>query len=188
VHPVFVQTIYYAIVMCFGIFIIALLQKGFLFPYLKVRASFGRLVLVKIRSINRDYFRPGKIHEGYLLFKDLEEKKQKRIALKDSSAFYKCLAVNWIDLDEMKNCIVRHSDNRSIDGFDAIKYQDLLKRALMRPTLEDKKEKIMLIMLAGVLLACVVIGYLAYQDYNMGQQILTAIKDSGVGSVVKGVA
>lgn len=180
-HPVFIQAFYYAIVMVLMTFCIAFLQKGFFWKYVKVRMSFGKLVLVKVRAINRDYYATGTIEEEFLIYQF--NKNTKRIKIEDNKAFYRCLAVSCIDVDERKNCVIT-VDYSSTNGFDAIKYNDLYLRALYKPSIIDKKEKIMQILLIGIGLGVLIIAFLTWQNYAT----LSAIAKSGaIGKVSAGV-
>ena len=176
-HPLLTQTIAYAVVFMIGIFLLALLLRGFMLPYLKVRASLGRLVMVKVRSINRDYFSVGHITEKFLIFKDPNEKKDKKIRIQSGDMFYKCLAVNWVDVDESKNCVISPVINEEVDGFDAIAFQDLYKRALMRPSVNDGRDKkLMFLLLIGVGVIALVGAYYGYKNSTAMLQIAQSIK------------
>lgn len=180
-HPILIQAGCYALVMVAMIFIVGLLLKGFFWKYVKVRASFGKYILVKIKGIHRDYFAVGNIHEGQLIYKDYLSKSNKRIEIKNSNAFYRALAVGWIDVDEQKNCVIMPSDNESISGFDAIKMDNLFTRAMSKPSLNDKTIKLLLavIILVGVLVvACLIMLALLYNS----QSVLTVALQNTISS------
>lgn len=68
-ESVLIQALYYGVWGFICIMFIAVLQRGFFYNYLKVRTSFGREVMVKIRSPLRDYFARGEVTEGFLVYK-----------------------------------------------------------------------------------------------------------------------
>lgn len=176
---ILMQALYYAIAMGFVVLIFGGLQRGFLFKYIKVRTSFGRLFLIKFRTQLRDYFEIGWIDEGFIVYK--HNKQELRIALDNGRYFYKCMAVNWIDVnEENKNiCTIDYNEKPS---YDASKFSDLLTRALMRPAIESGKEKIMFVLMIvmfiailGAILLCY-INYTANESiYRVTQQVFNAV-------------
>ena len=162
-HPVFIQATYYGIVMILTVGILSFVQKGFFWKYFRVRISFGRLILVKLRAVNGDFFAVGRVEEGFLVFK--AHKEQKRISIQNKNAFYRSLAVTWIDVDDEKGAIL-NSGAASVPGFDAVKYNSLYLRALYRPALTDNKEKIMMALMVGIGIAVVICVVLQWQAYS----------------------
>lgn len=180
-HPVFVQTIYYGILMVITIGMVGFIQNGFFWKYFKVRMSFGRLILVKIKAINRDFFAVAKIEENMLVFKVHGE--QKRISIKDSKPFYRCLATSWVDVDDEKNAVL-NPDYTATEGFDAVKHNNLYLRALYKPSLNTTKEKLIV---AGIIIIAIGVAIaliLGWGNYANSQQILLKI---GKGVVTPGV-
>lgn len=181
-HPVFVQAFYYGVVMLLMAFFVGLIQKGFFWKYLRVRMSFGRFILVKIRAINRDYFAVGKIDESFLVFK--REGEEKRIKIKDSSPFYKAMAVSWIDIDDVKNAVCS-ADYQAIDGFDAAKYQELYNRALYKPAIaQNMKEKFLILLLIGIGIGVLVCAYLCFINYDQIRAIIMYLANNGGGAII----
>jgi len=179
---IMIQAGFYAIAMALCFFVVGVLQKGFFLNYVRVRLSFGRFILVKMRAKHRDYFRVARISDNFIIFKDLEEKgKNRRISLKGKeNPFYRCLNVLWIDIDEEKNTIIIPKTNEEVSGFDAKKSDDLYTRAISRPSVDDKNKKIILWLLIGIGLACIVIAYLTYMNYGMIAQLI----QKGAGGVI----
>ena len=180
--PILIQAAYYFVVLVLGLLIVAIVQKGFFVPYIKVRLSFGKFLLCKIRAVNRDYFRVGRIEEGFLVYQGVSG--IKRISIEDSSVFYRSIAVVWIDIDDEKNAICK-PDYSAIPGFDAIKYDNLYKRALTRPSVNDNREKIIIGMLGLGLLFLVVLGFLVYKNGYSLEFIMQKIGSIG-GTVAPG--
>jgi len=177
---ILIQTLYYAVIMGMSIGVMGVLLRGFFWKFVKVRMSFGRLVLVKIRGINRDYYATGEIDENFLVYTDkVSKKKEKRININDNSCFYKSLGVTWIDVDAQTNNICKPNYTIS-SGFDAVKYNNLYVRALYSPQITDTKDKIILALICITLLIGIGATILSYMAYNNGvitQQIVVALSE-----------
>lgn len=152
VNEILVQAGYYFITLVIGILIIAMVQKGFFGAFWKVRTSFGRLVLCKFRTLNRDYFLVGAIEEGFLVVKTRDG--VKRIGIKDGTSVYRCLGMNWADIDEETNQI-SNAKYEAQAGYDAIKYNNLYLRALYKPPTDDMQNKILIGLMVLILLLVV---------------------------------
>lgn len=164
-NPIFTQAMYYMIVVLLSFGMVGFIQKGFFWKYFRVRLSFGRLVIVKIRGITRDFFAVGDIQENFLVFKVNKEKK--KINVKNSEVFYRSLGCIWVDVDEIKNALSK-TDYSAIDGFDAVKYESLYARALYKPSITDNKEKILFVL---VIIAIIVAGISVFLSYKNGEAI-----------------
>lgn len=162
VYPVITQTFYYAIVMALSIGAASMILKGFFWKYVKVRLSFGKYILVKVRSPLRDYFSVGRVEDSFLVFK--RRKNEIRVLI-TANIFYRSLAVTWVDVDEELNaaCTV---DYKGVSGYDAEKYDDLLTRALMKPAIKSNFEKIVIGLLALIVLLAAASAYLSFIGYD----------------------
>lgn len=158
------QAIGYGVVLFLAFGIMSVLFRGFFWKYIRVRASMGRLVLVKLRNLSRDHFKIGKVEEGFLIYKNKEEK---RIAVKDFSFFYRCMGVSWVDVDEETSSVCA-PDYKAVTGFDSERFQSLYTRCLMRPEGLNTKEIIIIIL---VLLAIVTAGISVYLGYTNLQEL-----------------
>jgi hypothetical protein len=165
-HPVFLQTIYYAVVLILGFLMVSFIQRGFFLKFIKVRLSFGRLVLVKLREVNRDFYAVGEVLEGYLIFK--QKKDIKRLTIpRDKKIFYRSMGILWVDVDNERNSIMTWEYTEE-KGFDAIKFNDLFMRALNKPSVTDNTTKILIILVCFVALLVIVDIYF---DYQTGKKI-----------------
>ena len=156
IHPVFVQAFYYGIVLVGTLALAGAFQRGFFWKYAKVRTSFGKYLLVKIRTPLRDYYAVGRVEEGFLVYKLRKETVRYSINTKDK-IFYRCLAVTWVDVDEEKHALVK-VDFSAVEGFDAPKFESLNTRALMKPAERSTMEKVILVLLILIflgILACI---------------------------------
>lgn len=164
---------YYAIWAAIIILVISLIMKGFFWKYLKVRMSFGRLCMVKVRNVMTDYFAIGSVDENFLIYK--HKGTDKRLHMSGhKKLFYRCMGVNWIDVDEDKNAIFT-ADYEPVPGFDSRKFSDLLSRALMRPAINSKKEQIMFIcilLMVGLLLVAI---FLLYKNMQASETVINEI-------------
>lgn len=178
-NPILLQTIFYGVVMIITFMMVSLIQKGFFWKYLRARLSFGKLILVKNRSITRDFFSVGRIEEGFLLHKPHGDTEIIPVSSdKNKNPFYRALAVWWCDVDDEKNafCTVDYS---AVEGYDAEKFQSLYERALYKPQIATKKEKILIVLVIvaiGIALAAAYFGYIN-NDVLLGlQKQLSTIK------------
>lgn len=157
-----IQAGVYLIVMIIGITIVALFFKGIFGAYIKVRTSFGKLVLIKLKAINRDHFTWGEVDsDGFLKYgkKYLE----KRIKIHDSSDFYQLLGVRCIDIDEQTNSIITGYGEK-IDGFDAQKYENLYIRALYKPNIQETHDVVVIGILSLIVVLIIVGLFLIYKN------------------------
>src|SRR3990167_318989 len=167
-QEVLIQAGLYSLPMFATFFIISLMFRGFFFKYIKVRTSFGRLVLVKIRSQLVDHFEIGWVEEGFLCFKmKIDGKKEKlRFALPENEKiFYRCLGINWLDIDESTNGLSK-TDYTAVSGYDPKKFSDLNTRALLSPKLKSNKEIIVILILCVIALLILIDLYFGYKSMS----------------------
>ena len=170
-NQVMIQAFYYGVVMVLTLFFCGAFQRGFFVTYFKVRTSFGKYVMVKIRSPLRDYFAKGWVEEGFLIYKHKKDVIRLNIP-QDVNPFYKCLAVMWVDVDDEKHAICK-TDYSAVAGYDAVKNNNLHTRALMRPSIQDNQQKIILTLLVILGIGILVVGYLAYSNYAQLRELST---------------
>lgn len=183
-HAVMVQTGYYACVMVLTAFFIGAWQRGFFLTYFKVRFSWGKYVMVKVRSPLRDYFMKGWVDEGFLMYEIKRSWKEKdiirlNIPKKGPSPFYKCMSVTWVDVDDEKHAICQ-TDYSTVTGYDAIKNNNLHQRALMRPSLTNGMEKMMM---AGIVICAILAGLALMIAWKNGQAI--GLLQQGIKAVLQ---
>lgn len=190
---IMLQTGYYALVMFGTLFFVGAFMRGFFTTYFKVRTSFGKFVMVKVRSPLRDSFKKGWVEEGFLLYEVKRSWKEKDIIRlnlpqKGPSPFYKAIAVTWIDVDDEKHAICQ-TDYSTVEGYDAIKNNNLHQRALMRPSITSGYEKIMMFCLVILIIAVVfncIITWNTGQNIVALQQSIPGIIEGMRGTVVGG--
>lgn len=182
-NAIFIQAIYYGVVMILTLVLLGVLMRGFMWKFIKVKISFGRLLMVKVKAINRDYYAVGRIDEGFLIYK--VKKAQKRIDVPDPACFYRSLGVTWVDVDEEKNCVFK-PDHSAVKGFDAIKYNNLYKRTLYQPQIADNKEKLII----GAIIICIIISaatlFFLYKQSAVVGQIFQKISEIKANTITPG--
>jgi len=167
-QSVMIQALYYGLWGTLCLFFVGAFQRGFFVNYFKVRTSFGRLVMVKIRSPLRDYFARAEVIEGFIVYKikrGFRDFETIRLNIpQDINPFYRCMSVAWCDVDDEKHAIVR-TDYSVVSGFDAVKHDSLHTRALMKPTIASGQEKIMMVLIVVAIILGFIACYLSYLGY-----------------------
>ncbi len=173
---------YWIIIVCIVIFIPFFfanwLTKGMLVKLMKVFASRGQKLLVEVIHPIQNYYVIGEVKEGRLVVKDratklAKEAKQKQIDVHTDEVF-RSFGVNCLRYDETGNRIVK-PDFTTVTGFDAIKQENLLIRALYDPK-TGQQEKWTLIILIGVGLTILIVVFIAYNQSVMADQVLNMSK------------
>ena len=138
--------------------------RGFFWKYYRVKVSYGSKILIKVRTSLRDYFEVGWVEEEMLIYK--QHGKRVELAMpNDFNPIYRCIGVNWIDVDEARNAIVK-PDFSTVPGYDAQKFSNLHTRALTQPQVNSNNEKIIFIMLVIIILALFGCLYLSWNNYD----------------------
>lgn len=173
----------------FMVFILTILAinwilNGLFKPYMRVRGSRGKLILVKVKNMVNDYYVTGKVDERVLYFKD-KKKESRMIVLPSNGAtgIYRSMGVSCIDIDDEKNAIIIYN-NELVTGYDAVKFSDLNDRCLMKPSLVDNKILIIVVLLVLVLIGEIILGVFLYKNYQSIQQ-LTMVASKSVEVLVK---
>ncbi len=100
----------YVVIFLCGVGILFFLLKSFLPAWFKVRRSAGTLILVHVANPLMDYYKAGRVDNGFLYYKA-----RKRVDNPDPNRMlyvgdirnfsYKAFGVNVIDVDDIKNCV-----------------------------------------------------------------------------------
>ncbi len=181
-NPIIEQALYYFVVLLLAFIVIGFLLRGFFWKFIKVRTSFGRFILCKLRAVNRDYYAVGEIEENFLV---LTTKKQtRRICIKGNSVFYKSIGITWVDIDDQKNSLSK-PDHKGVSGFDPVKYNNLYKRTLYAPAIADNKDKMIMGGIILILVFCGIIAFFIYKQNYLLEYQGTLI--NGVKAVCNGI-
>lgn len=181
-HPLFTQVTNNLALFLLALFLASLIQKGFFWKFFRVKMSFGRLILVKIRATNRDYFVVGEVIDNFLVHKT--KTGARRLVIPGASIFYKVMGTNWCDYDE-KTSAFAMPDFSTVAGFDAEAYDNLYKRTLYRPTENDMWKRTVIILVITAVLVGAIAGFIAFLDYQASQTLLLRIDEvKSMGIVV----
>ena len=171
----------YIVVILIGFLLMQFLSNGFFSKFLKVKASRGKKVLVKTKTMTDVYYTSGHIEEEFLVYADRQKEKRRiKISEKDT---YRAIGVSCININETKSSVIR-TTGEEVSGFDAIKIENLYIRAMTRPQIKDKKEQIKTVLAILVLVA--VLGFFALKLTQVEEQInlivssLESLKVTGV--------
>ena len=161
IQEILIQAGYYFVAMSIGVFIFGIMLKGVFWKLVKVRLSFGRLILVKVRQIHRDFLIVGEVDDGFLVFG--KKGQQKRVTIPGNEFIYRVGGMQWIDVDEETGAVCG-ADYIGVSGFDPVKYNNLYVRTLFKPSVADNQEKIIIGALGLAIILIVVVGFLVYKN------------------------
>jgi len=180
-NPLIQETIRLSIPLLLGFFLVAMMQRGFFVPFLRVKMSFGRLVLLKVKTLHRDYYVKSWVEEGFLMYK--RKKAMIRLPIPNGAIFYRSMNVIMADYNEITNKFLLPTfDEQS--AYDPEKVDSLLERAIMRPALIDNLLKILLILVIVAILVGAVSGYMGYMNSKKIELAIQAINQVKAGLVV----
>ena len=176
----------YAFCMVLGIAGVAFMMRGFMGPWIKVKASRGKKVLVRVMSVTGDYYKPGTIDEATLRFKDRRKENRLigKVKLEDT---YDSMGVKCIDIDDEKNTTVDRKLMKMVNGFDSKHYDSLYERILLRPGQTNTILIAILILVIIALFAAIINGYIGFQTYKLVSQILAHLGNVTASTIPPGV-
>lgn len=169
IYQVLVQIGVYLGVVLFVFLLIDFMSVKWLRTWFRVKQSRGQLLLVHVRSAVQDFYRVGKIVDGFLMYKGFT-KEQKRIALADNCIF-RSAGVNCVVVDDVKNAVLLRNFD-VVTGYDAEKHESLYLRALYKPAILDSNTKIMMVLLIVVIIAVAFGFYLAHGWIVSSQEVV----------------
>lgn len=132
--------------------LIAFIQGGFFWKYLIVRASRGKKILCKIRGSTRDYYQVGK-PKGAILEVKIAGIKVNTIVF-DKECIYNAINVKCIDIDEQTMNIMSRDYSEAI-SYDHPTLNNIMKRILTAPSMQDKLLIILIVVCCLTLLVCI---------------------------------
>ena len=188
IWDVWIQAGMYAFMVALVMLLMSAIMHGFMWKYLKVRASFGRLILIQVRTPFNRYFSIGRVQDDFLIYKK-ENKQEVRLSITNEGIpYYRCMGIAWITIDEGTG-VIDSPDFQAVTGFDQEKFSNLYERALMRPSIGNTWEKTLFVICIIILIAIVADIYLSYCGYNTARilQIKLAEWFAGAkGSIIQG--
>ena len=131
--------------------------KGFLGAYMRVKTSRGKKTLAILHSRTDTYYRAGFFDDKAFKYKG-RDKKSRTIVDPDSKAVYSQLGVWCFEYDEVANKTINRLKTEASEQ-DSVTIDNLIREASEAPRLGDKKEKIILFVLVGVVIGILVLYY-----------------------------
>lgn len=170
----------YGGLLTFGALVMNVATGGLPLKVLSVRASLGKKVLIYVHSITGVYHKVGTFSGTELIWRARGDKRseRRRIDIKDGSPIFRSFGVQSVSVEESTNAFLTARLD-GVTGHDAIKVDNLIKRALMAPKIEDKKEIIIIILLIIILLGLLYTGYKA----QAAVQLLQAMSSVTTGTI-----
>lgn len=160
----------YATVFFMTFFGLNFLTGGFILTYIRVKASRGRYVLVKLNTRTDTYFKIGEVEKENLIIQRRKSKfwlKKKDVLTftipENIEPFWRALGVTWVEVEESKGTLVHRGQH--IGCYDVTTTDEYIDRALKKPSLEDKQKLLLIILVIVGLLAAggVWVGWLNLQ-------------------------
>ena len=139
--------------------------RGWIGTYIKVRASRGGKVMVKVRNPLVDYFVVG-VPEGKMVNMRLRGKRDVKLTIPDT-AYYRMLGIVCVDVDEESGAVVTR-DYNIVSSYDPVVNNNLHVRALTAPKDKDKENMIVLVI---VILMFLVLLFVAFKVNSLGEQV-----------------
>lgn len=176
------QTGYYLVVLLLAVLIVSFIQRGFFWKFLKVRLSFGKLILVKLRNPLRDHFAVGHVEDSFLMYKIHKNWRRHAIPAKEP-IFYRSLGMTWLDVDEVTGAFCK-PDYSGVTGFDSQKFQDLYVRALYKPAITNNQDKIIIGCVILLIVLVIVLAFFMYKHQVMLQTIQASLEGLKTATIV----
>lgn len=136
------------------LFISSFLLRGFFWKFLKVKSSQGRLTLLRVYTLTRDYFAVGAINDDAVRWKD-NKGQWRTTPITSKGLIYQAWGINCLDTDEATNCFFKR-DGTGVSSNDSEKNDSLIQRALHKPSQE--KTILIVILVIGILTLLVGFG------------------------------
>lgn len=152
-----------AYVIMMSAFVIAMnwLMRGFMWQFIRVRASRGRLTMLKIHAVNEIYFKAGRFEGQDLKYKNREGDECIFAGLPADSV-HRMMGVDFVEIDEVNKCIWDRK-GAVMQGNDPVHVDRLIKRAIESPELKNKVLKVIVGLLVFLLIVALIDSVLIYK-------------------------
>lgn len=167
-------------ILGFAMIIVSFVQKGFFWKFFRVKTSFGKFTMIRLKEVNQWNYAIGQIIEGYLIFKTKDG--VKRINITDKKFLYRSLGCTWLDLDNPTNALIEPSSNQATQTHDALKTDSLFKRCLYRPAEDDRTEKIKFLISIFTLVVGIAAAYMAFNAMRRADMAFMAAEAARVAA------
>jgi len=151
----------YLSVLGLGFLVINFLSNGFVGTFIRVKSSRGKFALVRVNGITGEYYRAGTLDGERLRYKNRDKKFKTIIVGVDDAK--RIIGVVGFEVDDVNNSMIQ-KDFSVVEGNDAEKVDNLIVRALTKPTLISMNEKIILFMLVVIIIGLCGALYLGYMN------------------------
>jgi len=169
--------LYYVIsvsILLFGLFfILNHMTQGILFAWFKVKASRGKKVLVELSTQVGHYFVAGEIDDKVVNY--TYKKKDKRVSIENQNCLFNILGVVGVWVDDSAAIVIIPSSGAAAK-YDSEALDNLLKRAIMAPSLNEE-------MMKKILIAVIVVGVLALAATAAGFMAWSAVGEIQMSAV-----
>lgn len=168
------------VLILLAVFAINFVMGGFLFTFLKVKASRGKKVMVELTSPITTFYCAAMITQGMLLFKD-NMGKNRRVRMAKGGV-RRGMTILWCSVDDETNAVILPSGDY-VQTHDAVKTDNLLVQALTTP--KGLQGKLLNIILVAVLVLGAVSLVTLFMTFSQGQQLEQLVQAGarGVGVV-----
>ena len=138
------------------------LTKGFLLTYLRVKASQGKRVLARVNTASDIYYKAGKFHDGFFVFKDRSgTKKSIPIASVEFNKFvHMTMGVPVVELNEEGDKLVsKDFEIVKLANVDPARLNSLILRIKNIPKGTNQQEQIKWIIRIAIMGICLFIAW-----------------------------
>jgi hypothetical protein len=172
IKDLLMQVLTYFAVFIITLVVINFLTRGYVFKYIIAKGGVNKgKVLVRAWTATGKYYVVGKIKEQFLIYKG-RDKEIFRYEL-ERGIVYSEMGVNVIDIDEHRQLVIRPDQTEYLTN-DPARFDDLLTRAIQKPSLNNTPLIIILVLCIVILLAVVGVGFMGYKN----QQAITTLSDN----------
>lgn len=194
--------LYSYLILAGGIFFLTIMflnitSKGYLFKLMSVRMSRGKKKLIILKTTNGWYPTSGVEEEGSIVWKDrgtklFNKNKVPKRAKCEPGMYYNVFGCEVVMITESDAKIIMPGNGQFVTGFDPILEEQLIMRALLRPTEEDKKMLLLIIILIVCIITFFFCLFLAYNLIKLQGLVVSLrgaidlLRPNVVGGVVGG--
>lgn len=167
-NEVFIYLLSYIMVFLMSFGGLQFLTGGFLLPFLKVKSSRGKKVLVWVHGIADSYFRVGFFDDEFLVFtnraKDFTKTRPTIRVKVPRGCVGRTLNVNFVQYDENTCGVINPLESfEGVTTNEPKAYDALITRAI-EAGVTDMKENIVIVLLVLVILALGFIGFMVFKN------------------------
>ena len=170
--------------------------KSFIFPWLKVRASGGAKILVRVRNDLHNYYKVGSLDTTFLYYKPRKRSDSKNprkmlpICPQDSNkpmlkeCIYRDWGVNVVDIDDVKECFLKYKNGQyeSLATGNSEAYDLAIQKAEMQPPKGTQgivsPRVFQIIVICGVVLIALGVAYGLSTQANLLKGMIAIYNDT----------